>query len=378
MDCAGVALVDTPQKRARTRAIISNASPGRTRYFELRYAYGCVDLMNHAAKSEASAADGSFRARKAFSLLLDAVRAGAATKRGGFDVPGGPRFPCLSACAAGAVADALADPSHPGYHMAHAYVLRKPRLKPWTDAPFYKDALCLPDACATRPFVAFTPDEKLKKKSRRWAMRVLIDGCRDASSGRLLRDAKAVALLLCHHDSLATGGVDPESGRLAFDGAVPPGANCLLDQPGFKLRRAQRDVATAVRDALTLFDALIKTPSARRTAFFKVGVTSWVSVHLGYQPSAPKKDWGKVARMTEWCVLTYREVCGQEDLLEQAPLFFQDLERGVVSVLDCVTDADDARVDAPGAPPRPLFKKKRVVPFDPLGIRTGDCADPNK
>ena len=76
----------------------------------------------------------------------------------------------------------------------------------------------MPDTCKVPAFVAFTPSERLQKRTRRWAMNLLIEGCRDDESGRLLRDAHALPMLMAHYDALRTGGYDPVEQRLTFLG----------------------------------------------------------------------------------------------------------------------------------------------------------------
>lgn len=184
------------------------------------YAFGILDVLGTFAKTDEAEADPLFRGRKAFCLLVDGVRSGAASKRDGFEDGVVPRFPCLAARVAAAVCDALQDPAHCGYQAAHQYVLRRASVRPWQDAPLLKEALKMPDTCKVPAFVAFTPSERLQKRTRRWAMNLLIEGCRDDESGRLLRDAHALPMLMAHYDALRTGGYDPVEKRLTFLGPV--------------------------------------------------------------------------------------------------------------------------------------------------------------
>ena len=61
-------------------------------------------------------------------------------------------------------------------------------------------------------------------------------------------------------------------------------------------------------------------------------------------------------------------------MLEDAPLFFVDLDRGVRGMMDCLCDADLARVGYE----RPKFRAERKAPLDTLGILDGSVEDPNK
>ena len=286
-----------------------------------------------------------------------------------------PQFPCLAARVASAVCEALQDPNHPGYAASHQYVLRRSKLRPWQDAPLLKEALRMPDTCKVPSFVAFTPSEKLQKKTRRWAMALLIEGCRDDESGRLLRDAHALPLLMAHYDALRTGGYDPVEGKLTFLGEVPPGAKRLLDEPAYKLRRAIKDVRQASNDALKLLDALLTTKPGRRSLFHQNGLTSWARIHLSHQKFDDEgKNYAWCGRLIRWMAILYDSQVTHERVLEDAPLFFVDLDRGVRGMMDCLCDADLARVGYE----RPKFRAARKAPLDTLGILDGSVEDPNR
>jgi hypothetical protein len=262
--------------------------------------------------------------------------------------------------------------------------------------PLLKEALNLPYPTAVKPFVALTPDEKQKKVERRWAMRLLITSraarntpvcgrdrrassargsrsapfprsrgglfgrldlshqrsvrgstvfpgtrfprrsCRDPASARLLRNKRALPLCLACHDALTTGGLDPETETLQFHGSTPPGCASFLKKPPHLLAKVKRDVRHAVGDAFALVDALAATKVGRRAMFFEVGLTPWAANHLFMEPTGDGKNWRKVARLVAWSARAYREACGDDALLDRAPLFFVDLSCGVRRALDCV------------------------------------------
>jgi len=233
----------------------------------------------------------------------------------------------------------------------------------------------MPDTCKVPAFVAFTPSEKLQKKTRRWAMGLLIEGCRDDESGRLLRDAHALPLLMAHYDALRTGGFDPVEGRLTFLGEVPPGAKGLLDEPAYKLRRAVKDVRQASNDALKLLDALLTTKPARRSLFHQNGLTSWARIHLSHQKFDDEgKNYAWCGRLIKWMSILYDSQVTHERVLEDAPLFFVDLDKCVRGMMDCLCDADLARVGFE----RPKFRSTRKAPLDTLGILHNEVEDPNR
>ena len=72
--------------------------------------------------------------------------------------------------------------------------------------------------------------------------------------------------------------------------------------------------------------------------------------------------------------ILYDSQVKHERVLEDAPLFFVDLDRGVRGMMDCLCDADLARVGYE----RPKFRAARKAPLDTLGILDGSVEDPNK
>ena len=72
--------------------------------------------------------------------------------------------------------------------------------------------------------------------------------------------------------------------------------------------------------------------------------------------------------------ILYDSQVTHERVLEDAPLFFVDLDRGVRGMMDCLCDADLARVGYE----RPKFRAERKAPLDTLGILDGSVEDPNK
>ena len=57
-----------------------------------------------------------------------------------------------------------------------------------------------------KPFTSLTPESARAKRERRWAMRLLREGCADDASGRLLRNSRALPRLFAHLDCVGTGG----------------------------------------------------------------------------------------------------------------------------------------------------------------------------
>ena len=131
-------------------------------------------------------------------------------------------------------------------------------------------------------------------------------GCRDDESGRLLRDAHALPLLMAHYDALRTGVYDPVEGKINLLFEVPPGAKRLLDEPAYKLRRAVKDVRQASNDALKLLDALLTTKPARRSLFHQNGLTSWARIHLSHQKFDDEgKNYTWCGRLIRWMAILY-------------------------------------------------------------------------
>jgi len=232
-----------------------------------------------------------------------------------------------------------------------------------------KEALCLPYPNAVKPFVALDAAGRQRKVERRWAVSVLVDGCRDDASARLLRNKRTLPILLACFDGLTTGGLDPDTKKLAFHGSVPPGCASFLKKPAHLLAKVKRDVAHAVADAFRLLEALASFAVGRRALFFESGYTCWAANHLFMEPTGEGKNWSKVARLVDWMARVYAEAAAERDLLTKAPLFFVDLTTGVLRAIDCVSDADDARV-LPGDWAKKT-KPKRRVDLDPLGTAAG-------
>ena len=78
--------------------------------------------------------------------------------------------------------------------------------------------------------------------------------------------------------------------------------------------------------------------------------------------------------MIRWMAILYDSQVTHERVLEDAPLFFVDLDRGVRGMMDCLCDADLARVGYE----RPKFRAERKAPLDTLGILDGSVEDPNR
>ncbi|KAK7241753.1 hypothetical protein SO694_00153024 [Aureococcus anophagefferens] len=199
-------------------------------------------------------------------------------------------------------------------------------------------------------------------------MRLLREGCADDASGRLLRNSRALPRLFAHVDCVGTGGWDEELGRLAFHGNVPPGCASLLDEPKRTLRRVKRDVRDCLEDAHALLGAALATRAARRACFHEVGATPWLGTHVFMEPTGEGKNWAKVARYAGWLAAIFAEAARDDDVLERAPLFFTDLSSQTRKVLDCVTDADDARVLPEGYERAP---RRRTADLAPLAYASG-------
>ena len=160
-----------------------------------------------------------------------------------------------------------------------------------------------------------------------------------------------------------------------FQTQVPPGCKRLLDEPAYKLRRAIREVTQASNDALKLLEALLTTYSAKRALFHGSGLTSWARIHLSHQKTDDEgKDYAWCGRLIGWMAILYDHNIQHERVFEDAPLFFVDLDKGVRGVLNCLCDADLARVGFE----RPAFRAKRERPHDTLGMFDGRVEDPNQ
>ena len=192
------------------------------------YAFGVIDAVAAACRGDACARDRGFGARPVVARALDALRAGAAAgPRGAGAAPGArrgaPRLPALAARVAAGCLAALDSPERDGYAAAHAYALRRPALRPWRDVPLLKEALGIKESrcgfVAVKPFTSLTPESARAKRERRWAMRLLREGCADDASGRLLRNARALPRLLAHLDCVGTGGWGPR-GFARWDGTA--------------------------------------------------------------------------------------------------------------------------------------------------------------
>ena len=153
-----------------------------------------------------------------------------------------------------------------------------------------------------------------------------------------------------------------------FHGNVPPGCASLLDEPKRTLRRVRRDVRDCLEDAHALLGAALATRAARRACFHEVGATPWLGTHVFMEPTGEGKNWAKVARYAGWLAAIFAEAARDDDVLERAPLFFTDLSSQTRKVLDCVTDADDARVLPEGYERAP---RRRTADLAPLAYASG-------
>ena len=125
------------------------------------------------------------------------------------------------------------------------------------------------------------------------------------------------------------------------------------------LDRIKRDVKHAIGDALRLFDAFVKLKVGARACFFEAGATVWLGGHVMMEPTGESKNWRKVARFVEWQDAIFGEALKDGALLDRAPLYFCDLTANVRRALDCVCDADDARVLPDHFPPRHAGERRR-------------------
>ncbi|KAH8049726.1 hypothetical protein JL721_11609 [Aureococcus anophagefferens] len=282
---------------------------------------------------------------------------------------GAPRLPALAARRRRGCLAALDSPERDGY--AARTPTLAPALRPWRGVPLLKEAGIKESRCgfvAVKPFTSLTPESARAKRERRWAMRLLREGCADDASGRLLRNSRALPRLFAHVDCVGTGGWDEELGRLAFHGNVPPGCASLLDEPKRTLRRVKRGARDCLEDAHAAFGAALATRAARRACFHEVGATPWLGTHVFMEPTGEGKNWAKVARYAGWLAAIFAEAARDDDVLERAPLFFTDLSSQTRKVLDCVTDADDARVLPEGYERAP---RRRTADLAPLAYASG-------
>ena len=86
------------------------------------------------------------------------------------------------------------------------------------------------------------------------------------------------------------------------------------------------------------------------------------------------KNYEWCSRLIRWMAILYDSQVTHERVLEDAPLFFVDLDKCVRGMMDCLCDADLARVGFE----RPKFRSPRKAPLDTLGILHNEVEDPNK
>ena len=166
---------------------------------------------------------------------------------------------------------------------------------------------------------------------------------------------------------VADGRLRPVEGKLTFWG----GASCqaFVNEP-YKLRRAVKDVGSVERR----FEIIrcVVNQSRRAEAYFIRTATNRPFIHQKFDDEGKNYEW--CARLIRWMAILYDSQVTHERVLEDAPLFFVDLDRGVRGMMDCLCDADLARVGYE----RPKFRAARKAPLDTLGILDGSVEDPNK
>ena len=93
--------------------------------------------------------------------------------------------------------------------------------------------------------------------------------------------------------------------------------------------------------------------------------------HQKFDDEGKNYEW--CSRLIRWMAILYDSQVTHERVLEDAPLFFVDLDKCVRGMMDCLCDADLARVSFE----RPKFRSTRKAPLDTLGILHNEVEDPN-